>query len=364
MQPGSKRSLPNVPLPRDRHLHVGPARAFGHRRLHLRRHLVGHRAIGVAHVAGELRVLGEDARLVRPRDQAGHRGLALGRVVLPADVVDRDREHRRAHQRVAPAVHRRRPRVGGLAVDVHVHAARRVAAHHDAHRHRLAIEDRPLLDVQLEVGVDRAAAHRGLAVVADALELAAELLAVVVAQGEHPVHVEDAREGARGHHRRREARALLVGPAHQLERALGAHAPVVQRAQHLEAGQHADDAVVLAARELGVEVAAHQHRRQVIVRPGAPREDVADAVHRHRAARLGAPGDEEIAHLLVRVGEGQAAEAARLAGADLAGAHDGGPEARRVDGDRIGCGHGVRPPGALRSYRAAGEPVNRLDSRR
>ena len=85
------------------------------------------------------------------------------------------------------------PDVRGLAVHVDVHAARGVAAHHDADGHRLAVEDRPLLDVQLEVGVDAPPADRGLAVVADALELGAEDLAVVVAQGEHPVDVEDAR---------------------------------------------------------------------------------------------------------------------------------------------------------------------------
>src|SRR6266404_9240291 len=75
---------------------------------------------------------------------------------------------------------------------------------------------------------------------------------------------------------------------------------------------------------------------------GAPREDVADAIDRHRAARLGAPGDEQVAHLLVRVGEREAAEAARLAGADLAGAHHGGPEARRVDAEQLARGHGSR----------------------
>ena len=54
---------------------------------------------------------------------------------------------------------------------------------------------------------------------------------------------------------------------------LVAHPPVVERAEHLETGQHADDAVVLAARDLGVEVAAHQHGRQVVVarRAGARR---------------------------------------------------------------------------------------------
>ena len=94
---GIEALAPEVPLPRDGHLHVRAPRALGHRRLHLRPHPIGDRAIRVAHVAGDLRVLGEDTRLVGPGHQAGHRGLAFGGVVLPADLVDRDREHRRAH---------------------------------------------------------------------------------------------------------------------------------------------------------------------------------------------------------------------------------------------------------------------------
>src|SRR5262249_6944782 len=79
--------------------------------------------------------------------------------------------------------------------------------------------------------------------------------------------------------------------------------------------------------------------REVVVGAGPAREDVADAVDRHGAAGLGTPGDEEVAHLLVGVGEGQTPEAAGLAGADLAGAHDGGPEPRGVDGDSLAAGH-------------------------
>src|SRR5215470_5369041 len=86
----------------------------------------------------------------------------------------------------------------------------------------------PCSMLKLEVGVDGAAAHRRFALVADALELGAELFAVVVAQGEDPVHVEHPREGAGGDHGRGEPRALLVGPAHELEGPLGAHTAVVQ----------------------------------------------------------------------------------------------------------------------------------------
>ena len=160
-------------------------------------------------------------------------------------------------------------------------------------------------------------------------QLAAEDLAVVVAQGEDPVDAEDAGEGARGRRRRRES----LAPSSFVQHTSSSGRVVrtrcaVQRAEDLEAGPHADDAVVLAARDLGVEVAAHhEHRRQAVVAAGPAREDVPDPVHRHRAAGFSsAPGDEEIAHLLVGVGQRQAPRPAGLAGADLARAHDRAPE--------------------------------------
>src|SRR5207237_9995340 len=128
-----------------------------------------------------------------------------------------------------------------------------------------------------------------------------------------------------------EPRTFFVGPAHELERALRLHAVLIERAEHLEAREHADDAVILSAGYLRVEVTADQHRRQVIVRAGASREDVPDAIDGDRAPGLGAPRHEEIAHLLVGVGEREPPEPAGLARPDLAGAHDGVPEPRAVD---------------------------------
>jgi hypothetical protein len=194
--------------------------------------------------------------------------------------------------------------------------------------------------VELEVGVQGAPAHRLLALVADALQLTAERHAVVVAEAENPVDVVDAGKGARGHHGGRKARALLVGPADDLERTPGVDAVVIERAHHLEPGQHADDPIVLAARHLGVEVAADEHGRQMILPPGAPGEDAAQPIHRHRAARFRAPGDEEVAHLLVGIGEREAPEAAGLAGPDPSRPLDGAPEALPVDPQRaVSRGH-------------------------
>ena len=87
-------------------------------------------------------------------------------------------------------------------------------------------------------------------------------------------------------------------------------------------------------------MAADQHRGEVVVGPRPAREDGADAIDRHRAARFRAPRDEEITHLLVGVGESQSAQTARLARADLPGAHDRVPESRGVDPDgSVARGH-------------------------
>src|SRR5262249_16972341 len=101
---------------------------------------------------------------------------------------------------------------------------------------------------------------------------------------------------------------------------------------------------VFSAGKLRVEMAAHEHRRQVIVRAGPPREDVAHAVHVHGAAGFRAPGDEEIAHLLVGIAQRDPPEPACLAGPDLARAHDGGPETGGMEaGPVFAYGH-ARPP--------------------
>ena len=140
--------------------------------------------------------------------------------------------------------------------------------------------------MKLEVGVDSPPTHRLLATIADALQLAAERHAIVVTQAKDPVDVIDAGEGARGYHGGREAGALLVGPTDDLERAPGVDAVVVERAHHLEPGQHADDAVVLAAGHLGVEVAADEHRRQMVLPPRPAPEDAPEPIHGHDAPGL------------------------------------------------------------------------------
>ena len=80
-----------------------------------------------------------------------------------------------------------------------------------------------------------------------------------------PVHTVAPDIGAGRHHRRRKARAFLVGPVHHHDRPAGDVARVVEAAHDLQARQHARDAVEAPAVHLRVEVRADDHRRQAVV---------------------------------------------------------------------------------------------------
>jgi hypothetical protein len=114
-------------------------------------------------------------------------------------------------------------------------------------------------------------------------------------------------EHARAHHHRHKARAFFVGPEGHLDRRFGLDAVVVQRAHHLQAGQHAVVAVELAAGGLGVDVAAGHDGWQAVVAPGAAHEAVADFVDGDGHAGILSPLQDEVAALFVQVGQGQSA---------------------------------------------------------
>ncbi len=158
---------------------------------------------------------------------------------------------RRADQRVAAAVHRRRAGMGFLPGQGQLVPALALGVGDHADGLVLGLEDRPLLDMRLEIGADRALAHRLGAGIADALQLLAHGLAVGIGAGQPVVLVEYAGEHARGDHGRGEARAFLVGPHRDLDRRLGLVAEIVEAAHHFEPGQHAIDAVEACRRSAG-----------------------------------------------------------------------------------------------------------------
>ena len=225
-----------------------------------------------------------------------------------ADLAALDDQLGGADQRIAPAFHGRRAGMALHAGPRDLVPALALRAGDDADRLVLPLEDRPLLDMRLEEGADRPAADRLLAVIADLLQRLAEAHAVAVLDAERMLQREGAAEHARGHHGRREAAALLVGPHRDLDRRLGDVARIVQHAQHLEPRHHAIGAVELAAGRLGVEMRAGHHRRLGRIAALAAGEDVAELVDLDGAARRLGPAHEEVAAL---AGRGRSARCGR-----------------------------------------------------
>ena len=114
-----------------------------------------------------------------------------------ADAVDGIDHARRTDQGIAASRHRRRPGVRLLAGDRDLVPALALRAGHHADRLARGFEDRPLLDMRLEIGGDRPRAHGLGAGKADPLELGAkgypgdvvgacETLGEIEDPGEHP----------------------------------------------------------------------------------------------------------------------------------------------------------------------------------
>ena len=118
---------------------------------------------------------------------------------------------------------------------------------------------------------------------------------------------------------------------------------LVKRPYHLEPGDHAIGAVELSARGLGVEMAAGHDRRAGVIGAGAARKDIAGGIEVGCAARLLAPGDEQIAGLAGKIGERKPAHPARRRPADPGHLHEARPQPVGVDPHIL---HGI-PPGAV-----------------
>ena len=102
----------------------------------------------VEQLLGRLDHRGDDSRL---RDDAA-RGADGAAADLARDVTDRQRELRRACERVAPLVHRRRAGVRRLAPPGDARALDAERPEHDPERQVHRLQHRALLDVELEIG--------------------------------------------------------------------------------------------------------------------------------------------------------------------------------------------------------------------
>src|SRR5712671_5273187 len=295
--------------------------------LHLEQRLVAR----MAQIDGEERAAGNGvARAGADLDDANRRH---ARRMGEGDAIDAVDDARAAEHRVFAAVHRRGAGVALAAGDRHLEPADALDALHDADGLAFGLEDRPLLDMRLEIGAELAPAGLLRAEIADAPELLAHGLAVEVGTAVAVGLVEHAGEHARADHGRGEAGAFLVGPHDDLDRRVGLVAAIVERADDLEPSEHAIDAVEAAAGRLRVEVAAGDHRRELAAPAGAAGEDVAHAVDGDGAAGLPAPAHEEIAPGAVEVAERQSLRAAFLGGADLSHQQEALPQALLVDAE-------------------------------
>ena len=146
----------------------------------------------------------------------------------------------------------------------------------------------------------------------------------------------NAGEHTGGDHRGRETRALLVGPVHDLDRVLGLDAEIIQRPDHLQRAENAENTVILAAGRLGIQMAAQHHRKRIGVRAFAPGKHVAHAVDPHGQALVFTPLGEQITALLVGIGQRLAVITAAQAGPDLRHVHKAVPQPLPVDPDIAG----------------------------
>ena len=214
-----------------------------------------------------------------------------------ADRVDEFDDPRRAEQRVLAARHRRRARMALETSEANFIPALTLTVGDDADVDRLVLEDRALLDVELEIGVHRTPADGLAPHESDPLQFVAKRLALGVDARVGEFLREDAGEHARRHHRGGEARALLVGPVHDLDRMPGPDVEIIHRAHDLERAENAEHTVEFASGRLGVEVAADEDGRQRRLGAIASREHVAHLVDLDRAPGGLAPLPEQVAAL-------------------------------------------------------------------
>ncbi|EMP74704.1 ribonuclease E [Burkholderia pseudomallei MSHR1043] len=291
------------------------------------------RIVGMAKIDAERDALGDRvARRVVDRALPDRRE-RVGRMARD-ERLDRERELGAREQRVLAVRHRRRAGMRGRTRDRRVEPADRLPARDDADRRAVPLQHRALLDMRLEVRIDALvqrrerrlqaarpvrAAHPRRAqriAIAARFERFGKRDAVRIARGERRVERQCAGKHRRAEHRRREARALLVGPRYDLDRLAGDDPAIVQRAHELEPGEHAVRAVEAPPFGLRVEMTADEHGRLRVVRAGAPGEQVADRIDAHRHPRVATPLREAFAAAPVGLGQREPAHAAARGAAD------------------------------------------------
>ena len=174
----------------------------------------------------------------------------------------------------------------------------------------------------------------------DPLQLGAKACALHIRPAIGVIERDRPREHARSQHRRREPRALFVGPVGDNDRMPGLDPEIVERAHDLQGAQDPENPVIFPARGLGVEMAAYIDRKGVRVFAGTRHEHRAHLVHAHAQARVLAPFLKQRAPGGVVISQGLTVATTRHAGADLGHLHQAVPKARGINAEVLsGCRH-------------------------
>lgn len=223
---------------------------------------------------------------------------------------------------------------------------------HDPDQRVFRLQDRPLLDMQFQVGMGDPRARRHVARVADAFELVAQPRAIGADGVQRVLQRKAARIHQRAHHVGLIAHALFIGEGPDRDRAAGPDACLAERARHGQSGEHAVAAVQRAGMGHGVDVRAdHQRRFAACVGLGAQgAEEVADAVDADFEIELPHPSHDQVAAGLFVVGERDAGPAADVGGrADFAERAQLRQESGAIQLDvrmgHLGCLHESSPNG-------------------
>jgi hypothetical protein len=290
--------------------------------------------VGMPYVDDEVGASRHGARPVRRRAETADADPGV-RPWRAAHAVELDHDRSGGKQRVAPHLERGRPRMRVHARDADIQPTQALDRGHDADLIAFRLQNRALLDVELEEAVERHLFRLHVAAPADPVGGIGKPLSAGAFDGVQILVVDQPGEPCRAQQAGREADAFLVGPVHYGERSVRRDARVVERLHRFQRRQNPRDPVEPPAMRLRVEVASGGDRFARRISPGADREHVARTVRAEAQPGVAAPGREERAGLGVLLGEREAA-VARLADlADPREFHVPGPEPVCIDAEPL-----------------------------
>jgi hypothetical protein len=193
--------------------------------------------------------------------------------------VDGHDQPRGRQQRVLPPVHRGGAGVVGKALEGHLPPFDADDPLDDANLDAVAVEHRPLLDVELEIDLDITKVSPGsvqtIRVATDIANPLTDGLATVAD------HLEGLLREVSDHRAAADQTALLVRKDHHLQRVTGDYIGFVQDLSTLDGGDDADITIVVAALGDRVDVRAKQDDRQIRFSARLATEDVSPLIHPH-----------------------------------------------------------------------------------